>query len=76
MPDERESPSAGWRETYREMGADTSAEEATARCPDCGRACRNVTRDVYDCGEHGLFRPTERSDDADRFRNWTRGTAD
>jgi hypothetical protein len=56
MVDERESPSAGWREVYHEMEADAGIEEATHRCPDCGRTCENVARDVYDCGKHGLFR--------------------
>ncbi len=56
MVDERESPSAGWREVYREMDADPSAEEPTYPCPDCGRSCRNLVRDVYECDEHGVFR--------------------
>ena len=56
MPDERESPSAGWREVYREMGAATDAEDATRPCPDCGRTCGNVLRDAYECPDHGLFR--------------------
>ena len=56
MPDERESPSAGWLEVCREMDAATDVEEATRRCPDCGRTCRNVIRDVYECDEHGVFR--------------------
>ncbi|WP_435180634.1 hypothetical protein [Halorussus sp. AFM4] len=56
MVDDRESPSAGWREVYHEMEADPNVEEPTARCPDCGRPCENVARDVYDCEEHGLFR--------------------
>ncbi|WP_135824901.1 hypothetical protein [Halorussus ruber] len=64
MVDERESPSAGWREVYREMDADTRIEEATARCPDCGRTSENVARDVYDCEEHGLFRASAAGGDA------------
>lgn len=56
MVDERGSPSAGWREVYHEMDADTGIEEMTHPCPDCGRACENVARDVYDCEKHGLFR--------------------
>ena len=56
MGDDRESPSAGWREVYHEMAVDPGVEAPTARCPDCGRPCENVARDVYDCGEHGLFR--------------------
>ena len=56
MVDERESPSAGWREVYHELEADAGIEEATHPCPDCGRACANVARDVYDCEEHDLFR--------------------
>lgn len=63
MPDERESPSGGWREVYREMNVSTDVEEATARCPDCGRTSQNVARDVYDCEDHGLFRPDEETDD-------------
>ncbi|WP_158058399.1 hypothetical protein [Halorussus halophilus] len=58
MPDERESPSGGWHEVYDEMAAETRIEDATRRCPTCGRDCDNVVRDVYDCAEHGLFRPT------------------
>lgn len=64
MPDERESPSAGWRDVCREMDAATDVEEATRRCPDCGRTCPNVLRDVYECDDHGLFRPGEKGADA------------
>ncbi|NEU58446.1 hypothetical protein [Halorussus sp. MSC15.2] len=56
MPDERQSPSAGWREVYHEMEATADVEDATHPCPDCGRTAENVARDVYDCEEHGLFR--------------------
>jgi hypothetical protein len=56
MVDERESPSAGWREVYDEMEADPDVEEATHRCPDCGQQYENVIRDVYECEEHGAFR--------------------
>lgn len=59
MVDDRESPSAGWREVYREMDADTRIEDPTAPCPDCGQACQHVARDVYDCAEHGLFRASK-----------------
>jgi hypothetical protein len=77
MPDERESPSAGWREVSREMGVDTDIEEATARCPDCERTCPNVAGDAYDCAAHGLFRPGDRrSDDHSDAENRLRGTAD
>ncbi|UPV75857.1 hypothetical protein M0R89_07290 [Halorussus limi] len=62
MVDERESPSAGWREVYREMDADTGIEEATRSCPECARTCENVARDVYDCEEHGLFRASAEDD--------------
>jgi len=55
MPGERESPSAGWRDVYREMDVDTGVEEATARCPDCERTCPNVGGDAYDCAVHGLY---------------------
>ncbi|USZ66966.1 hypothetical protein NGM10_09500 [Halorussus salilacus] len=66
MPRERESPSAGWREVYRELDAATDAEEATRACPYCGRTCENVLRDLYDCDEHGVFRPsTEGRDSAE-----------
>lgn len=73
MPDERESPSAGWQEVCREMGADTGVEEALARCPRCGRTCPNVAGDLYDCERHGLFRP---GDDAADTKNRVPGTAD
>jgi len=63
MGDDRESPSAGWREVYREMDADPSAEEPTHSCPDCGRTCRNLLRDVYECDEHGVFRASARGSD-------------
>ncbi|WP_276280272.1 hypothetical protein [Halorussus caseinilyticus] len=66
MPDERESPSAGWREVYREMEAATNAEDATRPCPDCGRTCRNVLRDVYECPDHGVFRASGARSDASR----------
>ena len=56
MVEERGSPSAGWREVYREMDADTNAEESTVPCPDCGRTCRHVVRNVHECDEHGVFR--------------------
>jgi hypothetical protein len=56
MVEERESPSAGWREVYREMDADTNAEESTVPCPDCGRTCPHAVRNVYECDEHGVFR--------------------
>ncbi|MFC4551938.1 MULTISPECIES: hypothetical protein [Halorussus] len=56
MPDERKSPSGGWREVYREMDADPNAEEAVAPCPDCGRACESLVADAYECPEHGIFR--------------------
>ncbi|WP_276299408.1 hypothetical protein [Halorussus lipolyticus] len=61
MVDERESPSAGWREVYHEMDADTRIEDPTVPCPDCGRACQHIARDVYDCAEHGLFRASAES---------------
>jgi hypothetical protein len=63
MVDERESPSAGWREVYHEMDADPNVEDATRPCPDCGRTCRSVLRDVYECDEHGVFRASARSSD-------------
>jgi hypothetical protein len=63
MVDERESPSAEWREVYREMEADPSAEEATRPCPDCGHTCENVLRDVYECEEHGVFRASADAED-------------
>lgn len=58
MPDERESPSTGWREVCEAMDADTAVEEPTHSCPDCARTCENVLRDVYECPEHGVFRPS------------------
>jgi hypothetical protein len=76
MVDERESPSAGWREVYREMEADPSAEEATHPCPDCGRTCENVFRDVYECEEHGVFRASaDADDDAESLQGSTDETA-
>ena len=40
MVDERDSPSAGWRETYDEMGVDDDHEptdrDVPTRCPGCG----------------------------------------
>lgn len=40
MGEERESPSAGWREVYEEMGVDSEGHEPSdgepERCPDCG----------------------------------------
>lgn len=68
MPDERESPSAGWREVYHEMEATTDAEDTTHLCPDCGRTCENVLRDVYECEEHGVFRAFARDDESERSR--------
>lgn len=65
MVDERESPSAGWREIYDAMEADPYVEEATHRCPDCGRTCENVLRDVYECEEHGVFRASASTDESD-----------
>ena len=62
MVDERESPSAGWREVYDEMAADPNVEEATRPCPDCGRHCENVLRDVYECEDHGVFRASASDD--------------
>ncbi|WP_134668461.1 hypothetical protein [Halorussus marinus] len=77
MPDERESPSAGWRGVCREMAVDTGIEAATARCPDCDRPCPNVAGDAYDCVAHGLFRPGEdRSEDSADPNDRIRGTAD
>ncbi|WP_137286583.1 hypothetical protein [Halorussus salinisoli] len=62
MVDERESPSGGWREVYHEMEVPTDVEEPTHPCPDCGRSCTNVLRDVYECEDHGVFRaPTDNS---------------
>ncbi|MFC4448583.1 hypothetical protein [Halorussus aquaticus] len=68
MPDERESPSAGWREVYHEMEASADVEDATHPCPDCGRTAENVARDVYDCEKHGLFRADARDDGTERSR--------
>ena len=65
MVDECESPSAGWREVYSEMAADPGAEEAAHVCPDCGRTCENLLRDVYECEEHGVFRASASADDAE-----------
>jgi len=77
MPDERDSPSAGWREVYRELDVDTGIEDATARCPDCGRTCSNVAGDAYDCAVHGLFRPGDgQPDGSGDTKNPLRGTAD
>ena len=70
MPDERESPSGGWREVYREMDADPNAEEAVAPCPDCGAECSNLIADVYECPDHGVFRaPAARSEAAAERRD-------
>lgn len=65
MVDERESPSAGWREVYDEMEADPEIEEATYPCPDCGQQCENVIRDVYGCEEHGVFRASASDGDSE-----------
>jgi hypothetical protein len=65
MVDERESPSTGWREVYREMATDSDAEEATCACPDCGRSCENLIRDVYECEEHGVFRASASTADGE-----------
>lgn len=69
MPDERESPSGGWREVYDEMDAETRIEDATHRCPTCGHDCSNVVRNVYDCAEHGLFRVSGDAEDPARSEN-------
>ena len=66
MVDERESPSAGWREVYHELEVDAGIEAATHPCPDCSRACETVARDVYDCEQHGLFRAFDGGDTASR----------
>jgi hypothetical protein len=58
MTDDRESPSGGWREVYREMEADADVEAPTRRCPDCGRTCETVLRDAYECPDNGVFRPS------------------
>jgi predicted RNA-binding Zn-ribbon protein involved in translation (DUF1610 family) len=54
-----DSPSAGWREVYAEMGVSTSAETDTADCPDCGddapRIRRRATGGVFYCPSHGSF---------------------
>ena len=59
MPSERSSPSAGWRETYAAMDADTAAEE-THPCPECGRESSELHPGVYVCDVHDV---------------WTRATA-
>ena len=53
MPEERTSPSDGWRAVYREMNVSASAE-ATA-CPDCGDDSTLVRADTYWCPTHGTF---------------------
>lgn len=63
MPDDRESPSGGWRTVYAELGADPDVEEATHPCPDCCRTCEHVLRDVYECTDHGVFRASADSAD-------------
>ena len=76
MVDERESPSAGWREVYDEMEADPDVEAATHRCPDCGQQCENVLRDVYECEEHGVFRASASGGEKESPTGGEDGTAD
>lgn len=55
MPDERSSPSGGWRSVYDAMETDTSVEPSERSCPDCGRPSEHLFRDVYHCDEHGYW---------------------
>ncbi|MFC7155097.1 hypothetical protein ACFQPA_06460 [Halomarina halobia] len=57
MPDERSSPSAGWREVYRAMDAPEPTDEDRRDCPDCGDDSPRVRGDTYWCPKHGTWRP-------------------
>ncbi|WP_266079236.1 hypothetical protein [Haladaptatus caseinilyticus] len=55
MPDDRTSPSGGWREVYGAMEVDTSAEAPANPCPDCGVESRCIFRRVFECDDHGVW---------------------
>lgn len=55
MPDERTSPSAGWRTVYGEMGASTDYEADTLDCPDCGDDSPRVREATFWCPNHGTW---------------------
>lgn len=59
MPDDRSSPSAGWREVYAEMGVDTSIEDDEEACPECGRRSPRIYRTVFHCERHGYWEDGE-----------------
>lgn len=58
MPDDRESPSAGWEEVYEAMHVATDVEEA-ASCPDCGEAAVRIDEDRLFCADHGTVTPAD-----------------
>ncbi|MFB9805476.1 hypothetical protein ACFFQF_08935 [Haladaptatus pallidirubidus] len=55
MPDERTSPSSGWKEVYDAMETDTSAESPANPCPTCGSESNRVFQRVFECEEHGVW---------------------
>ncbi|WP_227375010.1 hypothetical protein [Haladaptatus halobius] len=55
MPDERTSPSGGWKDVYESMDVETSAEGPAHPCPECGAESTRVFRRVFECEEHGVW---------------------
>ncbi|WP_254537856.1 hypothetical protein [Halomarina litorea] len=55
MPDERSSPSGGWREVYREMGVSTRFEADSLDCPDCGGDSPRLHGQTFWCPTHGTW---------------------
>jgi hypothetical protein len=58
VPDERDSPSAGWEEVYEAMGVSTDVEEA-APCPDCREEAIRIDDDRLFCTDHGTVTPAD-----------------
>lgn len=56
MPDDRDSPSAGWREVYEAMSVDPDVEPDDRPCPECGESGDRVLDAIYVCGDHGAWR--------------------
>lgn len=56
MPEERTSPSGGWREVYGAMDASTDYEPAdTLDCPDCGDDSPRIREETFWCPNHGTW---------------------
>jgi len=55
MPEERSSPSTGWRGVYAEMDVSTKFEGNSLDCPSCGGDSPRLHGQTFWCPTHGTW---------------------